>query len=109
QWEVKQGAAGRSRSGISEWISGAVTEAPARRTFQIQPVAWRRESHRRWHPLCSRRAYTGGQMSAFTRWSAVAVTSIALLGTVAFAQARKPRVVIVATGGTIAGAAESTT
>ena len=48
-------------------------------------------------------------MSAFTRWSAVAATAIALLGTVTLAQARKPRVVIVATGGTIAGAAESTT
>jgi len=48
-------------------------------------------------------------MSAFTRWIAVAVTSIALFGTVAGAQSRKPRIVIVATGGTIAGSAESTT
>ena len=48
-------------------------------------------------------------MSALTRWTTVAVISIALFGTVAGAQSRKPRVVIVATGGTIAGAAESTT
>ena len=48
-------------------------------------------------------------MSALTRWSAVAAALIALLGDGAIAQARKPRVVIVATGGTIAGAAESTT
>mgnify|MGYP003578284624 CR=1 FL=1 len=48
-------------------------------------------------------------MSALTRWSAVAAALIALLGDGAIAQARKPRVVIVATGGTSAGAAESTT
>ena len=43
------------------------------------------------------------------RWMVGLVAAIAVAGPVVFAQAKKPRVVIVATGGTIAGSAESTT
>jgi L-asparaginase len=48
-------------------------------------------------------------MTAATRFVASLAAAIAIAGPMAAAQARKPRVVIVATGGTIAGAAESTT
>ena len=48
-------------------------------------------------------------MSAPTRFVALVAAVIAIVGSTAAAQAKKPRVVIVATGGTIAGAAESTT
>jgi L-asparaginase len=46
---------------------------------------------------------------SYTRWAAAGVAAI-LCGTLQIAaQTAKPRIVIVATGGTIAGAAESTT
>jgi L-asparaginase len=48
-------------------------------------------------------------MSNATRFVASVAAAIVIAGPMAAAQARKPRVVIVATGGTIAGAAESTT
>jgi L-asparaginase len=48
-------------------------------------------------------------MNSLTRFVASVAATVAIAGTLAAAQARKPRVVIVATGGTIAGSAESTT
>ena len=48
-------------------------------------------------------------MTAATRFVASLAAAIAIAGPMAAAQSQKPRVVIVATGGTIAGAAESTT
>lgn len=48
-------------------------------------------------------------MTAATRFVASLAAAIAIAGPMTAAQSRKPRVVIVATGGTIAGAAESTT
>ena len=48
-------------------------------------------------------------MNNATRFVASVAAAIAIAGPMAAAQSRKPRVVIVATGGTIAGAAESTT
>ena len=48
-------------------------------------------------------------MSTTTRWVTSVGVAIAIAAPMVGAQSRKPRVVIVATGGTIAGAAESTT
>ena len=48
-------------------------------------------------------------MSTTTRWVTTIAAAIVIAAPIVGAQARKPRVVIVATGGTIAGAAESTT
>ena len=48
-------------------------------------------------------------MSTTTRWITSVGVAIAIAAPMVGAQSRKPRVVIVATGGTIAGAAESTT
>ena len=48
-------------------------------------------------------------MTTATRFVTCVVGALVIGGPIVGAQARKPRVVIVATGGTIAGSAESTT
>jgi len=48
-------------------------------------------------------------MTPARRFVTCVIVALAIAGSIAGAQARKPRVVIVATGGTIAGSAESTT
>jgi L-asparaginase len=48
-------------------------------------------------------------MNTTTRFVTCVIAALAIAGPIVGAQSRKPRVVIVATGGTIAGAAESTT